>query len=93
MELENTSWMSKAACIDHDTEVFYPESGDTKAAKKAITICKSCSVRDECLYHALTSPESFGVWGGFTYRARLKIARSMGTTITLEKARKAINER
>lgn len=85
--------MSEAACTDQDTEIFYPETGDTKAAKKAIAVCKTCPVRDRCLYHALTNPESFGVWGGFTYRSRLKIARSMGTTITLEKARKIINER
>jgi len=84
--------MKSAKCIDQDTEIFYPESGDTKAAKKAIAICKSCPVRDECLFHALTSPESFGVWGGFTYRARLKIFRSMGNQVTLEKARKIINE-
>jgi len=84
--------MKRAKCVDEDTEIFYPETGDTKAAKKAITICKSCPVRDECLFHALTSPESFGVWGGFTYRARLKMSRSMGNQVTLEKARKIINE-
>ena len=37
---------------------------DREAAAKAV--CAGCPVRRECLDHALTSGEPYGVWGGLS---------------------------
>lgn len=92
MEQLDDSWMKHALCKDHDTELFYPETGETAQSKKAIMICKGCSVRAECLYSALSSPETFGVWGGYSYRGRRKLARNLPQPVTLNLIKKVLNE-
>ena len=66
-------WVSYAACRDSDPDLFFPgPDGDTS---KAIRICNSCAVREQCLDYALTVRERYGVWGGTTERERRRILR------------------
>ena len=60
------------ACVGHPTEWWFPllgkaGSGKTVEAKrnkkKAIEICETCEVRNECLDYSLHN-EPFGIWGG-----------------------------
>jgi WhiB family redox-sensing transcriptional regulator len=64
----SANWTYDALCCGRDTELFFPE-GDEPAitAKK---ICKQCSVRPECLAHALETDERYGIWGGLTEHER-----------------------
>jgi WhiB family redox-sensing transcriptional regulator len=48
--------------------LFYNERGESIAA--AAALCRGCEVREDCLHHALTHGERFGVWGGFSVRGR-----------------------
>lgn len=41
---------------------------------EAISICKRCGWKEECLELALVNRETFGVWGGKTARQRVYIA-------------------
>ena len=56
------------------TSTMYPTRAAENAA--ALAICAGCSVRKECLQHALDNDERFGVWGGTTERQRRLMARA-----------------
>lgn len=85
-------WSDRALCIGTDTVIFYPDQGggvsnDTRDAQR---VCKKCPVRIDCLMHALNHPETFGIWGGVSYRSRLKILRKYDSPITYDSAMEAI---
>jgi hypothetical protein len=70
----------KAACRDKEIDVnmFYVDGGPIHnqsiklAISKAVSICKTCPVRFECLTKAVRNKEEFGIWGGLTARERKK---------------------
>jgi len=66
-------WTDRALCAEISGDFFYPEKGDGVAAAKAV--CRSCEVRLPCLEYALEIGDREGIFGGFTERTRLKIAR------------------
>ena len=65
-------WHARAACIGEMGTVFYPpmrpERRSVKNAReqRAKAVCEGCSVREECLDHALANNERYGIWGGLT---------------------------
>jgi len=72
------AWQEDGKCKEADTEIFFLDSGERGKQKrekqrKAKAICKGCPVVNECLQHAMKTPEYFGVWGGMTADERLKI--------------------
>jgi WhiB family redox-sensing transcriptional regulator len=60
-------WEASAACRGVPTEVFYGSDrlnySHTIQAKR---ICRRCPVVTECLLHALSTREPWGIWGGLT---------------------------
>jgi WhiB family redox-sensing transcriptional regulator len=66
-----TRWQDAAACHGFDTEFFFPQRGEFPAT--AFATCRRCPVQPECLEHALTLPERFGVWGGTSERQRRRL--------------------
>jgi WhiB family redox-sensing transcriptional regulator len=72
------AWQEQSNCKNVDSDLFFLEPllrGKQKREKerKAKAICKGCPVVNECLRHAMKTPEYFGVWGGMTADERLKI--------------------
>jgi WhiB family redox-sensing transcriptional regulator len=63
-------WMVHAACTGADPDLFFGEAGSP--SKEAKEICRSCVVRDDCLEFALQLSERFGIWGGLTFKQRLR---------------------
>ncbi len=63
-ELDVRVWQPKAACVDMDTEEFFPEKGGS--AREARKKCLGCEVTRQCLEYALMTNTDFGVWGGLT---------------------------
>jgi WhiB family redox-sensing transcriptional regulator len=61
-------WRLLAECQYTDPDLFHPE--DAGQAWHAKRICRACPVRGECLDHALSASEEWGVWGGMTERQR-----------------------
>ncbi len=45
-------WMDEAECKGMDPELFFPSRGESTREAKAV--CAECSVRSECIEHALT---------------------------------------
>lgn len=62
----------RPACSGTDPEYFFPESGqwDVVIARR---ICAGCPVRVECLAWALKNREMYGIWGGTTYKQRMRM--------------------
>jgi hypothetical protein len=56
------------------TEEMYPE--DRAGVLHAIEICKQCSNRAPCLESAIEHGEIYGVWGGTSERARVKLIKA-----------------
>jgi WhiB family redox-sensing transcriptional regulator len=66
-------WRDEALCLQTDPELFFPgKGGSCEPAKR---ICRGCSVRAECLSHALEHGENDGVWGGTSPRQRRALAQ------------------
>lgn len=62
--LKRPAWQADALCREYPEVNFFPERGeDTRPAK---SICRRCSVREECETFALDDPDALksGIWGG-----------------------------
>jgi len=66
-------WMARAACADADPDLFFGEAGHPGDEAKAI--CHGCPVRQSCLDYAIEHSERFGIWGGLTFKQRLRFKR------------------
>lgn len=70
----DTAWHDRAACVGADPEAFFP-SEKMRITKAVRRICASCEVQSDCLEHALTHGEWYGVWGGCSADERRRLAR------------------
>jgi WhiB family transcriptional regulator, redox-sensing transcriptional regulator len=64
-------WQEKAACFGANLDLFFGADGERAPARdrreqRALRICAGCPVLKACREHALSAPESSGVWGGLT---------------------------
>ncbi len=65
-------WWEDALCLQvGDADLWFPEKG--ASALPAKRVCAGCPVRAECLEHALTAGERFGIWGGLSERQRRRL--------------------
>jgi WhiB family redox-sensing transcriptional regulator len=69
-EYRERDWIKEAACRGMDTNIFFPERGDTKTVKLAKRICSTCSVQTQCREYG--EMERFGFWGGAGVRSRVR---------------------
>lgn len=75
----DTPWHVHAACLGVDTGLFFIDRSNTQRYKAAVSICRQCPVRAECLNDALTAERGlgvrlrYGVWGGLTPRQRTRL--------------------
>jgi WhiB family redox-sensing transcriptional regulator len=77
-EANAASWMERGACRDEDPELFFPigVQGDGESqARRAVSVCNGCAVREECLRYALDNSQQHGVWGGLTEEERVAMLR------------------
>lgn len=65
-------WRESAACLAYPAILFFGMDENEGATERhareqeAKSICMHCIVRAECLDYALTTRESYGIWGGLT---------------------------
>ena len=74
-EGEPEPWITRAACLGIDPDLFFPERGNSTREAKAV--CAGCPVRLDCLVYALAWSEKFGIWGGHSERERRRIRRTL----------------
>lgn len=61
------NWREKAACLDMDTELFFPIGASGPALdqiEQAKAVCRRCGVIAQCLAWAIKTNQHDGVWGG-----------------------------
>ncbi len=80
-------WQLRARCRGLPTEIFFVSDGERGQRKvaheeQAKAVCRSCSVRRECLRYALTAAEPWGIWGATTPRERERIGGCRDSTGT-----------
>jgi WhiB family redox-sensing transcriptional regulator len=51
--------------------------------RHAREVCDQCPVQRECLTHALTLPEQYGVWGGTSGNEREKMRRRLDSGMSV----------
>ncbi|WP_037606038.1 WhiB family transcriptional regulator [Streptacidiphilus rugosus] len=72
-------WHAHANCIGADPELFFPISSTGLGrlqAQAAKSICRSCTVADDCARWALRHGETYGIWGGLDEEERRAARRS-----------------
>jgi WhiB family redox-sensing transcriptional regulator len=63
-------WQVRAACRGPNTAIFFPpshfERKDERETRevRAKAICRTCTVRRQCLDYAIRTREPHGIWGG-----------------------------
>lgn len=70
----------KAACRGVDTNIFFSEvkGGTTHQTKRVIEkYCNRCEAKEECLAYALDHRIQYGIWGGYSARGRVRLARQI----------------
>jgi len=65
-------WRTRGACVGNPPHYWYSDIAAEQA--KAIRICNTCPVIDECKSYALGHRE-YGIWGGITELARRRAQR------------------
>lgn len=85
LETEITSgdgkWREEAACLQCSAILFFggddsePQAERRGREEEAKKVCACCAVREECLQFALSTRESYGIWGGLTEVERRSILR------------------
>jgi WhiB family redox-sensing transcriptional regulator len=74
-------WQRRASCRGADTDLWFPVSGISKAAR---AVCEACPVRRLCLEYAIASSRVLqGIWAGTTEPERAQMRRE-------RRARKAV---
>ena len=73
--------MSRAACLDHPSEWWFPdEAPDNEQLARVRFVCADCPVRRECLDYALFQdrigpPGGHGIWAGMSEGQRASLPR------------------
>lgn len=72
-------WLHDAACRGYPTQWWFAGDGrnlTTKTAKRAVSICDSCTVREQCLEWALSVPHPWhGIFAGLSPQQRKREAK------------------
>lgn len=76
--LDVWEWQFEGLCRTRGAEIFFHPERERGAARRAreafaVELCQQCPVIKECREHALSFPESYGVWGGLTEDERESI--------------------
>lgn len=66
-------WTERGSCRQTDPELFFPTRSALQFSARAKKVCRQCPVTAECLEHALTTGEDYGVWGGLSANERRKL--------------------
>jgi WhiB family transcriptional regulator, redox-sensing transcriptional regulator len=70
-------WGEQAACLDMNTELFFPNGTTGPAVEQTVeakAVCARCPVVAQCLAAALVMNE-VGIWGGMTEQERRILRR------------------
>ena len=77
------NWRAHAACKDHDVAIFFPPPSNGRPSlgpfERALAVCRTCAVTEQCLQESYAMESYDGVWGGETPTQRRNRARGLAT--------------
>ena len=73
---ETPAWMHQAACKDEPLGTFFPEHYRGDLPERALAICATCPVVDDCQNHARKLYLSQGIFGAMTPNQRASSHRN-----------------
>ena len=63
------TWVDDAACRGQ-LDLFFPHNAndhnERRKIHRAIAICRTCPVIEQCRHYATTNREKYGIWAGLT---------------------------
>ena len=65
-------------------KIFFGDDDTHTSLRQARKICSSCPVADECLRHALSTPEEYGIWAGTSAMNRYRMIQAIESGRTIE---------
>ncbi len=83
---------TRAACAEHNPELWFSLAGGGAATDRAKEICQGCPLLRPCTAWALTNPVH-GIWGGLTRSERRALQRKFGLPVRVpyEPGEKAVD--
>lgn len=78
-QIDEMDWRLRAACRGPQSAIFFPPASNERRDEKRVrernakAICETCSVRSDCLAHALAIQEQHGIWGGLSESERRQL--------------------
>lgn len=75
-DLDPARWQWHGACLSVEPELWFGES-NRLAARRAMTVCRTCPVQRRCLAFALVFGEEFGIWGGIAQEERAQLTERL----------------
>ncbi len=72
------AWQANAHCIGTGHDMYFGNENEQptmsiKQVRNAAKLCDVCPVYEDCLRHALTVREEYGVWAGTSGRTRRRL--------------------
>lgn len=79
-------WQEDAACRTEPVDLFFGPDRETPSQRRArehaaAQVCATCPVLEACRQHAVSLPETYGVWGGLTENQRASSGRDTTTAV------------
>lgn len=74
--LRDFRWMDNASCRGRNDIDFFPEEAFNTEAPKAVAVCQTCPVKEDCLEFAVENDVKYGIWGGMSYPQRKRYWRN-----------------
>lgn len=75
-KIQHGEWTQSASCASIDLDLWFPVGGqDADATRLALSICKTCPVKVECLLEGMQNKH--GIWGGWTEEERKILANRL----------------
>lgn len=75
LDKEKLRWLDDAACAEMGIEDFFVEAG-RGITEDALSVCRSCPVRRDCLQHAYSRDIHGGYFGGVSPGRRRRMSES-----------------
>lgn len=67
-------WHADSLCREYPKLSWF--EGREVDLDRAKSVCRRCTVREDCLQHALDNEPLVGVWGGLTPKERRRLPRA-----------------
>jgi len=68
--IDSPQWHEESECAKPANRVYIKNFFANKPSQQrdALKLCEACPVRRECLQNALEEKQTWGIWGGLTYK-------------------------